>query len=209
MESLPEALGHRPLDLLEKNESSPASLLKKYSIRELQQFIQQEKLKDNYHNLPVDPDLSIPLNTGQEKVVKYIEDYLSKPQSETSGVQHRVIISGAAGSGKSEILKSVRQKFREQKRKFFFTCPTGSAAALLGEETATLHSTFGIPVFTSGGYDALPRKLKPSKALQRKFYNCELLVIDEAYMLSACLFAYMSRVLQVALQSQKPFGGFR
>ena len=75
--------------------------------------------------------------------------------------------------------------------------------------THILSCILGIPCYNRGGFEEVAKKLKPSKNLERKFYNTKLLIFDEVYMIGANLFCLVSKILQLAFQNQEPFGGIQ
>ncbi len=78
------------------------------------------------------------------------------------------IVTGGAGSGKTELAKSLMAQVREQGGKVAATAMTGKAATLLGEDATTLHKLLG---YGGGGYSV-------------STVDADLVLVDEAGMLT-------------------------
>ena len=78
------------------------------------------------------------------------------------------IVTGGAGSGKTELAKSLMTQVREQGGKVAATAMTGKAATLLGEDATTLHKLLG---YGGGGYSV-------------STVDADLVLVDEAGMLT-------------------------
>lgn len=122
---------------------------------------------------------------------------------------YNVIIQGRAGSGKSTVLKALRQSCKNDDD-VFFTAMTGMAACVLGDNARTLHSFAGICDFRSipklSIEDCVDRCIFQGHARMRK---ARLLVIDECSMLSARLFTILDSLARRARGSNDAFGGLQ
>lgn len=118
---------------------------------------------------------------------------------------HNIFLSGQAGTGKSYVIKNIKQWAITNKKQYFLTALTGCAATLIGGRT--LHSALGLrpgntPIST------IVNKIKEyNKPLYSKLVSLELLIVDEVSMMSDDLFEKVSLLFQEIRQNDKPFGG--
>ena len=115
-------------------------------------------------------------------------------------------ISGAAGTGKTFWLNTVKRYASSVFSSGFVTAaaPSGTAAYLIGGET--LHSLLYLPV---GKSKLDPLQGDRLQALQERFENVGILVIDEKSMIGQEVFSQVSQRLQEARPHacHLPFGG--
>ena len=110
-----------------------------------------------------------------------------------------LFVTGRAGTGKSTLLRALRDLIRDE---YVVVAPTGLAAVTAGGQT--IHSFFGLP----------PRLIRPDDirrsrngALMRKL---KLLVIDEISMVRSDLMWAIDQSLRVNRgRPREPFGGVR
>lgn len=90
------------------------------------------------------------------------------------------ILKGAAGTGKTTILKSIIDQIAEN-RSYILSAPTGRAAMIIGSKTGrrarTMHSTIYTPERVDGGGVRLIRKINTNS-------TPTLFIVDEASMVS-------------------------
>jgi ATP-dependent DNA helicase PIF1 len=121
---------------------------------------------------------------------------------------HSVLLSGAAGSGKSELLKKFVSHLEKTSTKFRLTAPTGIAAYNIKGET--LHRALGLGL---AGDDmvALFRMIKNNPRKFSKTWKflqeTEILIIDEISMVTRDLFMKLNYLFKNARQNTTPFGG--
>jgi len=119
---------------------------------------------------------------------------------------HNVLLTGAAGSGKTYLLNKYINSLREQGIAVAITASTGIAATHLGGRT--IHSWSGI-----GIKDELTRKdlqnLAKKTYLKKQFEKTEVLVVDEISMLSAYHLDMINLVCQTMKKNSLPFGGIQ
>jgi len=114
-----------------------------------------------------------------------------------------VMVTGPAGTGKSFLLRYLREKFP----KMPVTASTGIAA--LGVGGCTLHSWAGL------GLGQEPAEVIAKKHNERQngvwyaMKTAERLAIDEISMVDADLFDKLDKVLRIVRQSPRPFGGLQ
>eukprot|EP01114_Cavostelium_apophysatum_P021146 TRINITY_DN7292_c0_g2_i1.p1 TRINITY_DN7292_c0_g2~~TRINITY_DN7292_c0_g2_i1.p1 ORF type:complete len:601 (-),score=87.50 TRINITY_DN7292_c0_g2_i1:675-2477(-) len=152
---------------------------------------------DNSWNLdfiPLEPtfERTVPLNEEQEKVRKYVLE------------GKNVFFTGAAGSGKSHLLRYLISELKyDLKKKVAVTASTGLAAIQIGG--CTLHKFAGVGI-------SMDFKTQVGSALKhsRKFWReTDVLVVDEISMLGADFFDSLNRVGQHIRACRKPFGGIQ
>ena len=141
-------------------------------------------------------DISIELSVSQ----KYVIDLIMRRKS--------VFFSGAAGSGKSFLLKVLQDIMSHlgKSNKIAFTAPTGIAACNI--RGMTIHSWSGIGL----GNDLLEKivgVVKNNRDARNRWLECEILVIDEISMLSSKLFDMLSKVGSRVRNNEAPFGGIQ
>eukprot|EP00903_Cladosiphon_okamuranus_P022385 g20588.t2 len=117
-----------------------------------------------------------------------------------------VFFTGAAGTGKSFLLKKLHQalRFSDKGPSTFMTGTTGKAAVGIGG--CTIHSFAGIGL----GKEATPElvgRVQRSRNAQKRWSMCEVLVIDEISMMEADLFDKLNIVAQRMKGNSRPFGG--
>jgi ATP-dependent DNA helicase PIF1 len=103
-----------------------------------------------------------------------------------------VFITGAAGTGKSYVLKRIIRKFRN--KKIGITATTGSAALLISGKT--IHSFLGIGLATKC-IDALVAGIfVKRKDIVKKLQKLDLIIIDEVSMMDDELFEKVVGVIE-------------
>ncbi|MDR0646670.1 MAG: AAA family ATPase [Elusimicrobiota bacterium] len=125
-----------------------------------------------------------------------------------------IFIHGAAGTGKSYLLKQIRKENKQFESRSYFLAPTGIAAHNI--DGRTIHSLFSLK----------PSNIHKKKTLQ-ELQNLELkeftkpketirspllkdtIVIDEISMVRADLFDKISELCKIACGNTLPFGGLR
>lgn len=123
---------------------------------------------------------------------------------------HNIIISGAAGSGKSHLLQRFISSCRGSNFSYRLTAPTGIAAFNVGGET--LHGALGLGLASE---DPVALYTKIVKAKYRfpktwKFLKgTDILIIDEISMVSPEFFYKLDYLFRKARNNDSPFGGAR
>lgn len=113
-----------------------------------------------------------------------------------------LIITGAAGTGKSRIIHAA-QDFLEQKNqayRFRLSSFTGIAAQNI--EGVTLHSALSLSAFKGSQMSA-----KTREALVQRWSNVDFLFVDEYSMIGCQLLYKIHLALTFAKECSKPFGG--
>lgn len=114
-----------------------------------------------------------------------------------------IFLTGAAGTGKSELIRRLRT---DTEATIDMVASTGVAAVLVGGRT--FHSFFGI------GLAVGPRELVIAEALaksstRRRLGTCRTIIIDEVSMLSGRLLSIAEEVARKARNNPRPWGGIR
>jgi hypothetical protein len=145
------------------------------------------------------------LNAQQERAFRIVAQH----SLHAGGDQLRMYIGGMGGTGKSQVIKSLNEFFRERRMgdALSLLAPTGAAAVLLGG--STYHSFLG---FNKGTSDDEYSFSSPNALaeLDSKMKNVKYLFIDEVSMISLqSLQSISERLNQVRNStSTSPFGGF-
>ncbi len=115
-----------------------------------------------------------------------------------------VFLTGAAGSGKSFLL---REFLRDRDRKTFPTlASTGAAAILIGGRT--FHSFFGLGILEGGVETTVERAIK-NKRLMKRLKKTEGIVLDEVSMISGPTLRAAETIARKARGNIRPWGGIR
>jgi ATP-dependent DNA helicase PIF1 len=115
-----------------------------------------------------------------------------------------VLLTGAAGTGKTYTLNQFIRRARAQGKNVAVTATTGLAATHLSGNT--IHAWAGI-----GVHDELPRKFAEKLSKQRRdlITKADILVIDEISMLHDYRLDMIDTAMRQARGSDKPFGGIQ
>ena len=122
--------------------------------------------------------------------------------------KNNVLISGPGGTGKTEIIKYIKNLERELITPGMVmgsTALTGTAAVLI-KDTFTLHSYLGIGL-GKGSVNDIKEKLSCEKI--KLLQSLQILIIDEISMLSDELFDKIEQLARIVRNNKKPFGGIQ
>jgi ATP-dependent DNA helicase PIF1 len=118
--------------------------------------------------------------------------------------RHNVCITGAAGTGKSFLLRLIKDHFPH----IHVTASTGVAAVNIGG--VTIHSWAGI------GKGTLPVEeivrfigSGPGTKIRRQIKKSKILAIDEISMISAATMDLLDQVFKAVRENELPFGGIQ
>ena len=119
-----------------------------------------------------------------------------------------VFFTGAAGSGKSYLLKRIVRTLRRQGKEVAVCAPTGLAACNIGG--VTIHKYAG---FMAGDEDTplqeLVSRTRMRKVFAERWRGLDVLVIDEISMVEATLFEKLDALIRAVRRSSAPFGGLQ
>jgi ATP-dependent DNA helicase PIF1 len=133
---------------------------------------------------------------------------LTKKQNEAYSLMEKgtsVFITGPGGVGKTSLIKTFVQVYKESKI-IGVTSTTGISALLFGG--TTLHSFLGIGLGT-GTIDSISKKIFSRSYLGKRWRELEILIIDEISMLSPVLFDKLEAVARIVRHNELPFGGIQ
>jgi hypothetical protein len=134
-------------------------------------------------------------NSDKTNFDVYFEEINEMFQSDAA--QKFVYLTGAAGTGKTTLVKKI---IEENDLKKIVVAPTGIAALNIGG--ATINSAFRI------GFDTFPMITESNDLRFKKLLrNLELLIIDEISMVRAPMLDAISETLKLHRNSDEPFGG--
>ena len=141
----------------------------------------------------------------QRKDVENMPKGEAKVEAEKHLLEHplNLIITGPAGSGKSEVIKAVREYFElaDSVGKAMYACPYASAAANIGSGASTVHTALGWGLsMTVGG------KIPP--AVRQRWSSVDFFVIDEFGVMKSNMLGKVSKRLQkIKANDDVQFGG--
>ncbi|HKR82106.1 MAG TPA: PIF1 family DEAD/DEAH box helicase [Candidatus Saccharimonadales bacterium] len=113
-----------------------------------------------------------------------------------------VLLTGAAGSGKTYVLNQFIKLARDEGKKVTVTATTGLAATHLGG--TTIHAWSGIGIL-----DNLPPRFHEnlSKARRETIQKTDVLIVDEISMLHDYRLDMVDQILRKVRGNEQPFGG--
>lgn len=138
------------------------------------------------------------------KAVQLTEEQSRAVERVMSG--ENILITGAAGTGKSFLLRYIVQELeRQHPGQVAVTATTGIAAANIGGQT--LHAYAGIGLGWGGANRLAKQIMNKSHAMKR--WQAKVLVVDEVSMLDGSLFTKLEDIARQVRRSKKPFGGLQ
>ncbi len=118
-----------------------------------------------------------------------------------------VFLTGAAGTGKTHVLRQYISYLRDHSIFPTIVAPTGIAASHLGG--MTIHSCFGLGPFDEEPGDLSLKKSLDRPGVKKRLKHMNVLIVDEVSMLSPVLFSVMDRMFRMAKESDELFGGIQ
>lgn len=118
-----------------------------------------------------------------------------------------IFLTGPAGTGKSFVIKKIREWALNEKKNFAITSLTGSASILI--EGRTLHSTLGLGLGKHSVEQIIGKLKRCNKTVYKRLLKLDLLIIDEISMMSDELFEKVSEILCMIKNNNNPFGGIQ
>ncbi|VVT48369.1 uncharacterized protein SAPINGB_P001744 [Magnusiomyces paraingens] len=154
-------------------------------------------------------------NTSQAKQEKQISSLLTL-SDEQKRVLHfivheerNVFFTGAAGTGKSILLKRIINELRRKNKSegaIAVTASTGLAACNIGG--ITLHSFCGIGLGREPVKNLL-KKIRMNRGALKRWKNVKILIIDEISMIDGVLFDKLEELARLIKRNSRPFGGIQ
>lgn len=146
-----------------------AHLDKAKNIKKIKGF--EEKIEE------IQKNLNFELSEKQKKAVKAVNDH------------NVTVITGGPGTGKTTIIKTIIELYKERKNKIILCAPTGRAAKKMtettGEEASTLHRLLEIGKIDDDGL------YKKSSEYKGAPIDADIIVVDEVSMVDTFLMSYL------------------
>ncbi|KAF5348958.1 hypothetical protein D9758_014201 [Tetrapyrgos nigripes] len=187
---------------LKENKDQQYNFPNKYpdQVEVLDQHMLEEKLRSNQTQKLIDDlCLEFSLNLEQERAFRIVANHAVSSISD----QLKMYIGGMAGTGKSQVLKTLREFFKRrlQSQRMIVVAPTGTAAALL--QGSTYHSVFGINSSEEGEF----WKMSASQICSR-LSGVDYVFLDEVSMLSCKdMYKISAKIASALNRPLLPFGG--
>lgn len=118
---------------------------------------------------------------------------------------YNIFLTAQAGSGKSHLIKAIKNWFTDRGKIVAVTALTGVAAQLI--EGVTIHRWAGIQLGELPIPDIFEKVRKSGGA--KNWRECDLLIIDEISMMSPDLFDKLEAIARNIRRSQRVFGGLQ
>jgi chromosomal replication initiation ATPase DnaA len=135
------------------------------------------------------------LSASQRRAHNIVERFISRPYEERKASNLLLSIVSVAGGGKTVLLNCISNLLDKNHIRHQNIAATGSASA--GINGRTIHSAFNLGP-KSGNFE----KLCDSE----NFRDCEFVIIEEFFMLSAALLNFINHRLQSIFNNGRPFG---
>jgi ATP-dependent DNA helicase PIF1 len=119
-----------------------------------------------------------------------------------------IFITGPGGSGKSKLIKDIKQHAIRNSKNVQVCALTGCAAVLLECKAKTLHSWSGIGL-ASGPISLTVNKIMNSHFKKKIWKDIDILIIDEISMMSKKLFELLDLIGKKVRKNNLPFGGIQ
>jgi ATP-dependent DNA helicase PIF1 len=120
-----------------------------------------------------------------------------------------LFITGPGGTGKSHLIKTIRQHLEQRSVKYAVCALTGCAAVLLNCFAKTIHSWSGIGLCQGEVHEIVDKAAKNRKA-NTNWKSTRVLIVDEVSMMSQKMFEVLDRIGQVIRKNPlRPFGGIQ
>jgi ATP-dependent DNA helicase PIF1 len=117
-------------------------------------------------------------------------------------------LTGAAGTGKSFLIKEICDMFQSKSVKYAITASTGLAAVLING--VTIYNFFWIsPLDLDKDATVNLKRVNKYKSLKAKIKQVQVLIIEEVSMLGISVFQRVHDILCYVHNSSAPFGGIQ
>lgn len=140
------------------------------------------------------------LNEEQDRAFRIVANHAV----ENNDDQLLMYLGGMAGTGKSQVIKSLIELFKNRGEEYRFQClaPTGTAAALIGG--STYHSVLGISQFSADRTDSTAKKAQ----IYDRLHSIDYIFINEVSMIDCVSLNDISvKMCNSTGIYDKPFGG--
>lgn len=116
-----------------------------------------------------------------------------------------LLLTGPAGTGKSHVVREIKQRLEAAGARVALAATTGVAAVHVGG--TTLHALLKLPAELSATSIERICRAAPHAAALESVRSLSVLIIDEVSMMTPSLFLATDKVLQAARRDRRPFGG--
>lgn len=185
------------------------------AIKEQQRALRQAN-KKSVKSTSADPEAvdSKTNRFGQRAKDKVSTVFLSDEQRHVLNLivenKKSVFFTGAAGTGKSvllrEIIAALRKKYNKEPDRVAVTASTGLAACNVGG--VTLHSFAGIGLGKEPANE-LAKKIKRNAKAKHRWMRTKVLIVDEISMVDGDLFDKLEELARNLRNNGRPFGGIQ
>ena len=121
-----------------------------------------------------------------------------------------IFITGPGGSGKSHVINSFVNYYKEnienEENKLYVTSSTGLSSLLLNG--TTIHQYSGIGTGEKN-IEYYVKNIQKKKIVRERWKNTSVLIIDEISMINSNLFQKLDIIAQRLRKNKKPFGGIQ
>ncbi|RXW18892.1 hypothetical protein EST38_g6956 [Candolleomyces aberdarensis] len=138
------------------------------------------------------------LNDDQALAFRIIARHVTSPQSNPL----RMLVSGAAGTGKSRVIDALKDLFERRGEKHRCCLSSFMGIAAQNIHGSTLHSALNLHCLSR-----MKLHGKTHNDLIEKWKDVDTMVVDEVSMLGPDLQAQIDQALRLAKECEKPFGG--
>jgi ATP-dependent DNA helicase PIF1 len=119
-----------------------------------------------------------------------------------------IFITGPGGTGKTLLIKHIRQDAVRKGFNINVCALTGCAAILLDCKAKTLHSWASIGL-GNGTIDQIIAKISRNRFAKANWKTTDILVVDEVSMMSQKLFELLDTIGKIIRRNTRPFGGIQ
>lgn len=119
-----------------------------------------------------------------------------------------LVITGPGGTGKSELIKHFVSHAAFSNKSLQVTALTGCAALLIGSSAKTIHSWSGVKL-GKGIIDEIIEKTLKSRKAKKNWKKTNILIIDEASMMSKKMYDLLDLLGQEMRNNRQPFGNMQ
>lgn len=119
-----------------------------------------------------------------------------------------LFISGAAGTGKTHLIRHLIDISRFKEPELVVTATTGCAATLICNQARTINSWSGIGIAVEEN-DRIVEKILKNRNHRKAWKRCKVLFVDEVSMLSKRIFDLLDDIGKRLRADSRPFGGIQ
>lgn len=158
--------------------------------------------------MPTPPSSGVSQDEAPEPQI-VLDEYQQEAIHVIFNKKHNTFITAQAGGGKSTVIGAIITEAHRRRMRVAVAAPTGPAA--FNVKGCTFHSLFGLVPDDFKNKNGL-RHFKSkgnNKRIKDRLEALDMLVMDEASMISSEFFERLNCISKQAKNSQEPFGGMR